>query len=842
MQTADECREARLEAPRSGRVGPGKALHAYGLSMAVMLVIVLVRFSLEPWLDGNAPLLALLLPVAIAAVYGGVLAGLVATGLSALLGAALFLCPVGSLTITSFADQVRLGFFVAVGMAITMLNERARRAREAVLARKLEARICAEAEVRHRNAELERRIAERAAALEASEREVMVSLEAARRAEEALRESEAVARRQLAELEATYAAAPIGLCVIDRNFRWVRINQRLAEINGFLPAAHIGRSVREILPGLADKAEPMFQRIFDTGEPLRNVELVGETPAQPGKTRVWLESFFPLHDASGVIVGVNVVCEEVTERREAAAALAESTDRLRMALDGAQAGWWEYDVASDLYTWSEVQYEMFGFDPKNRTVHLADWVRGVHPDDLARANAYMDQRMAQRIPDFSHEFRFAHPKRGERWIHTLGRITYDEAGKALRIVGICRDVTKEKQVEIERAFLLESERTARAEAERASRMKDEFLATLSHELRTPLNAILGWAQLVQRPGIRPEQLAKGLAVIERNTHLQAQLINDLLDVSRIVAGKIHVELEPTQLAPVVEAAIEACRASAEAKGVTLRGPRNPTRVAVRGDPARLQQVVWNLVSNAIKFTPKGGQVEVMLAQAGKGAVITVRDTGEGITPEFLPFLFERFRQADSSMARRHGGLGLGLSIVKRLVELHGGVVRAESEGQGRGATFTVELPCEVGERLRMPSRLPPSVPANDPRLLHGVAILVVDDEADSRELVKRVLEEHEAVVCTAASAAEALDVSASRAIDLIVSDIGMPDMDGYALLRELQARHNGHGKAIIAVAVTAFARPEDRERALAAGYRAHLAKPFEPSELISLLAGLREAS
>ena len=835
MQTADEGREARLEAPRSG-------LHAYGLSMAVMAVIVLVRFSLEPWLDGNAPMLALLLPVAIAATYGGVFAGLFATALSALLGAALFLCPIGSLTITTPGDQARLGFFLAVGVAITVLNERARRVRDAVLARNLEARIHAEAEVRRRNAQLERRIAERAAALEASEREVSLSLQAARRAEEALRESEAVARRQLAELESTYAAAPIGLCVIDRNFRWVRINERLAEINGFSPAAHIGRSVRELLPGLVDKAEPMLRKIFETGEPLRNVELIGETPAQPGRTRVWIESFFPLRDAAGVIIGVNVVCEEVTERREAAAALAESAARLRMALDSAQAGWWEYDAVSDLYTWSEVQYDLFGFDPKNRIMRRGDWVSRVHPADLARVTAHMDHLAAHRSPDFSHEFRYAHPERGERWIHSLGRITFDEEGKALRVVGISRDVTPEKQAEIERAFLLESERAARAEAERASRMKDEFLATLSHELRTPLNAILGWAQLVQRPGIRPEQLAKGLSVIERNTHLQAQLINDLLDVSRIVAGKIHVELEPTQLAPVIEAAIEACRASAEAKGVMLRGPRKPARIAVRGDPARLQQVVWNLVTNAIKFTPKGGQVEVTLAQAGKDAVITVRDTGEGITPEFLPFLFERFRQADSSMARRHGGLGLGLSIVKRLVELHGGVVRAESEGQGKGATFTVELPCEVGERIRMPSRLPPSVPANDPRTLHGVAILVVDDEADSRELVKRVLEEHEAVVCTAASAAEALDVSASRSIDLIVSDIGMPDMDGYALLQEIRARRAGRGEEVIAVAVTAFARPEDRERALAAGYRAHLAKPFEPSELVSLLAGLREAS
>ncbi|MRG91186.1 ATP-binding protein [Polyangium spumosum] len=794
MQTAGEGREARLEAPPSAPAGPGKAWHAYGLSIAVLIALVLVRFSLEPWLDGKAPLLALLLPVVIAAAYGGMFPGLLATILCALTGALLFLRPIGSLTVASLPDQARLGVFLVVGVFLSAINERARREREFVLAR----------------------------------------------AEDARRESEALARRQLAELEATYAAAPVGLCVIDRDFRWIRINERLAEMNGFPAAAHIGRSVRELLPNLADQAEPMLRRIFETGEPLRNVELVGETPAQPGKTRIWMESFFPLRDTSGVIIGVNVVCEEVTERREAAAALAESADRLQMALDGAQAGWWEYDARTDHYTWSEAQYELYGVDPKNREVRLEDWRSRVHPADLPPMDADLCCRMRKGISDFAYEFRILHPSLGERWIHSLGRITFDEAGKTLRAVGISRDVTKEKQAESERAFLLESERAARAEAERASRMKDEFLATLSHELRTPLNAILGCAHLVQRPGIQPDQLAKGLSVIERNTHLQAQLINDLLDVSRIVAGKIHVDLQEVSLPGVVESAIEACRAAAEAKGVTLRGPREPARISVRGDPARLQQVVWNLVSNAIKFTPTGGRVDVSLVQEGEAAVLQVRDTGQGISPEFLPFLFERFRQADASMARRHGGLGLGLSIVKRLVELHGGVVRAESAGLEQGATFTVELPRDIDERSRVPSRVLVNTPANDPRNLHGAAVLVVDDEPDSRELLKRVLEEYEAVVCTAASAAEALDVADARSVDLVVSDIGMPGMDGYALLRELRARDGK--KDIVAVAVTAFARPEDRERALAAGYRAHLAKPFEPSELVSLLAGLRKAS
>jgi PAS domain S-box-containing protein len=282
----------------------------------------------------------------------------------------------------------------------------------------------------------------------------------------------------------------------------VRINERLAEMNGFPAPEHIGRSVRDLLPDIADTAEPILRHILETGEPIQDIEIVGETPAQPGRKRIWMESFLPLRDETGAIIGVNVVCEDVTERRAAAAALAESTDRLRMALTGAQAGWWEYDPRIDLYTWSDVQYDLYGIE-KSRTVRYADWLGRLHPVDRAKAELDTPRLLSERVVDFAHEFRVLHPERGERWIHSLGRTSYDADGLPSRVVGISRDITKEKQAEIERDFLLESERAARAEAERASRMKDEFLATLSHELRTPLNAILGWTQLVQKPGIRP---------------------------------------------------------------------------------------------------------------------------------------------------------------------------------------------------------------------------------------------------------------------------------------------------------------------------------------------------
>ncbi|MFT3767939.1 MAG: ATP-binding protein [Minicystis sp.] len=390
---------------------------------------------------------------------------------------------------------------------------------------------------------------------------------------------------------------------------------------------------------------------------------------------------------------------------------------------------------------------------------------------------------------------------------------------------------------IEREALLESERAARADAERANRMKDEFLAVISHELRTPLSAILGWTTLLRRPGRTADQIEKGLAVLERNTRLQVQLISDLLDVSRIVTGKFNLEMQPVTPSTVVEAAVEVLRAAAAAKGVELSTAIAPSEGTVRGDPARLQQIVTNLIANAIKFTPPGGRVSVSLAEREDRAEITVADTGQGISAEFLPHVFDRFRQADASTTRRHGGLGLGLAIVKHLVESHGGAVRAESAGAGLGATFTVTLPCAEG---RVSATAAPPIPS-EPASLRGVRVLVLDDERDTRELVQRLLEEHEAEVDAAASAEQALALLKSHAPDVIVSDIGMPGMDGYALMREVRREGAEKASEVPAVALTAFARAEDRQRALSAGYQAHLAKPIEPAELVATVASLAAA-
>ena len=397
-----------------------------------------------------------------------------------------------------------------------------------------------------------------------------------------------------------------------------------------------------------------------------------------------------------------------------------------------------------------------------------------------------------------------------------------------------KEIAERRRAEEYREALLVSERAARSEAERATRLKDEFVATLSHELRTPLNAIVGWASIL-RADRRGETITQGVEVIERNAKLQAQMIEELLDMSRIISGKLLFELAPTDVAKLVEAAVAAVRPTADARGVLLN-----TTVAhcrnVNADSARLQQVTWNLLTNALKFTPRGGQVTIGLREIEEQVEMTVSDTGQGIKPEFLPFVFDRFRQADASTTRRHGGLGLGLSIVKSLVELHGGSVEVDSPGEGRGATFTVRLPIPTLPQEVLAS--PPEPQSHSTPELAGLRILVVDDEDDARTLARRVLEERGAQVITVSSAAEAMaSVGDNNPPNVLVSDIGMPEQDGYDLIKQMRALPGDAGR-VPAVALTALARAEDRKRALSAGYQKHVSKPVDPAELVSVIASL----
>ena len=417
------------------------------------------------------------------------------------------------------------------------------------------------------------------------------------------------------------------------------------------------------------------------------------------------------------------------------------------------------------------------------------------------------------------------------------------AGNVIGASKIARDITEYKQLVKEREQLLSAERAARSEAERMGRMKDEFLATLSLELRTPLSAILGWSQLLQQDTPDAAMLQEGLEVIERNARVQTQLIADLLDMSRIISGKLRLDVQQVDLASVISAVLDSIRPAAEFKQIRLQKMLDPIVGPVSGDPNRLQQIVWNLLSNAIKFTPKGGRVEVLLERVNSHVEITVSDTGQGIVPDFLPHVFDRFRQADASTTRHQGGLGLGLAIVKQLVDLHGGHVTAKSRGEGQGATFSVMLPLTV-TRHASAGRQHPSHSDGQPTLdfqqisLAGAKILVIDDEADARDLIQRLLTERSARVFVAESADRGLELLQSEKPDLFLSDIGMPDKDGYEFIRAARKLPPDQGGRTPAVALTAFARSEDRTRAMIAGYQVHLSKPVEAQELIATVASL----
>lgn len=414
-----------------------------------------------------------------------------------------------------------------------------------------------------------------------------------------------------------------------------------------------------------------------------------------------------------------------------------------------------------------------------------------------------------------------------------------------KIDELAKEIRQRQRAEAERAQLLVQERAARAEAEKLNRLKDEFLSTLSHELRTPLNAILGWSQILQSMKGDEVRLKRALETIERSARSQAQLIDDLLDISGIITGKIRLNVQTVQLLTVLEAAIDTMRPAITAKNIHLQVILDPAAGPVLGDPERLQQIVWNLLSNAIKFTPKNGRVQVCLQRINSHIEIVVSDTGQGISAEFLPYIFERFRQADASISRTFGGLGLGLAIVRQLVEMHGGTVDAHSPGEGQGTTITVKLPLIAVRSVAIePERVHPGVGGSasfaSSQQLDGLRLLIVDDDADMRDLLTCTLEACGAKVVAVASANEAIIAlsASSTPMDILISDLGMPNEDGYALLRRVRKLEPKNGGKIPAIALTAYARIQDRTATLLAGFQSHISKPVELAELIALIANL----
>ncbi|MEG5063943.1 PAS domain S-box protein [Microcoleus sp. B3-A4] len=917
-----------------------------------------------------------------------------------------------------------------------------------------------------------------------------------KQAQNQLRENEIRIRRQLAELDLVYKTTPVGLCFVDTNLRYIRLNECLAAINGRSIADHLGRTVREVIPEMADMVERIYRQVLATQTPVLDLEVKAETKQQPGVLRDWQISFYPVSDESGTLLGVSTVVAEITDRKQAKrviqqsesifrrlfesnifgvaigdfsgriayanqsllnmvgytrsdllsgqmrwdrmtppeylhldalaagelrakgvatpfkkeyirkdgsrvpllmggttlcpdkgepetivaffidltdisrveAELKKNQERLQIAQQAGKIGTFEWNVQTGELACTPEFEALYGL-PAGGIDSYESWAQMVHPDDRAVIQKQVKAARASG-EELNIEFRICRPDKSVGWIACRAKMFPDDGGLPLRMIGvnvdisdrkqaeaarshihqtlealiqacplaitvldcddgtvkmwnpaaerifgwhesealgqfipsvpadkreeftanlkkiregnaiagmetqrqrkdgtsidislwatpvrdsngnincmsIIADISDRKQIEAQRAQLFEREQVARAEAEAISRRKDEFLDSLSHELRTPINVIQGWAQILRAHPYNQDKLASGLEAIERQSKVQIQLVEDLLDVSRIIQGKLALKPGWFYMVKTIEAAHNSVRLAAEAKSVTVSLELDPAVGLMWGDAQRLQQVVWNLLINAVKFTPSGGNVELRLSAVAvtdtsspNYVQITVSDTGKGIPADFLPYVFDRFRQADASKTKAEGGLGLGLAIVEHLVQLHGGTVTAESPGPDQGATFTVTLPLKQPRSKQPHLRGERKSNPRHPGILTGLKVLVVDDEPDNREFLMVALEQCGATATAAASAAEAIDILHQSPPDILVSDIGMPVEDGYSLIGKVRSSESDKIKRLPAVALTAYASEEDRHQAIATGYNEHLTKPIEPAHFATVLAKL----
>ena len=646
------------------------------------------------------------------------------------------------------------------------------------------------------------------------------------------KQSEQVLYQSEERYRALFESMTEGFCVIEvlfdadktpYDYRFLEVNPVFKQQTGLKDAA--GKMASHLIPGLESHWFEIYGKVALTGEPAR-FENGSDVMNR------WFEvSAFRIEQPDRHRVAI--LFKDVSDRKRAELALQQSEERYRYLTGAIPQLVWTCDAAGlcDYVNQQLCDYTGLTFEQALGK----GWLSAVHSDDRQGTDTVW-MNAVRDITAYRVEFRFREAASNRyRWHLVLGLPLKDQDGQVVKWFGTCTDIHDQKELEADRDRLLQREQAARLESERANRIKDEFLAVLSHELRSPLNPILGWTKLLQTYEFDRTKTAEALAVIERNAKLQTQLIDDLLDIAKILRGKLSINAVPVNLAVAIESAIDTVRTAAIAKSILIH-PVLPNVGQVLGDSTRLQQIVWNLLSNAIKFTPQGGRVDIQLEQVGDRAQLVVSDTGKGIDPAFLPHIFESFQQEDYSITRKYGGLGLGLAIVRQLVEALGGTIAAASPGADLGATFTVLLPLLRNE----PEPQQPEQISQTDCDLTGIRVLTVDDDPDARELLTFLLTQHQAEVLSVTSAAEALANLDSFQPDVLISDIGMPEVDGYKLIQQIRTLPAEKGGRVPAIALTAYAREDDQQRTLASGYQRHITKPLEIDQLVQAVLYLSQ--
>jgi PAS domain S-box-containing protein len=705
----------------------------------------------------------------------------------------------------------------------------------------IQQRLKIEAELYQSQTQLEQRVQERTAELVQANEQLQQEIRDRRRIEAELREREHRFSTLFNGMEDWVLVYPI--TPEQRPGHFIEVNEQACRRLGYTRQELLSLSVLDIIAASALQPEVNIERILAEQqivvESMHHTKLGQQIPVEVSAT---------LFNLNGVPT-VQAICRDITERKQTEAAIAALNRDLQNRIDELQTLFEVIPIG--ILMSNDPEFRQVRANPAFAEI-LGTGASGnasmtpstelspppyrifkdgkeLAPDETPlRQSAIYGMETAGAEVDILRED-------GVRFnLYGYTAPLFDSQGKPRGAVGAFLDITERKKAEAERERLLEREQAAREQAEAANRIKDEFLAVLSHELRTPLNPILGWARLLKKGRVDGQKVAIAIETIERNAQLQTQLIEDLLDISRILQGKLILNIAPVNLATIIEAAKETVRLAAESKSITIQTELATTNQPMMGDPNRLQQVIWNLLSNAVKFTSVGGQIQIQLEYETSLAQITVQDTGKGISPDFLPFVFDTFRQADGTTTRKFGGLGLGLAIVRQIVELHGGTVSADSSGEGNGATFVVRLPMSKTV-LSVAETIAPPPQSQD---LQGINILIVDDEADTRELLTFILEQYGATITSVGSAEAALASLIQAPPDIVLSDIGMPDMDGYMFMRQVRNLAPEKGGHIPAIALTAYAGEYNQQQAFAAGFQQHISKPVEPEELVQAIVCL----